>query len=55
MFDLQHLSEWDAAEQASAPTKPQTELRSVRTLQRVQARDDQRQCPFGFTKEPADG
>lgn len=56
MFDLQELSQWDAAEKAVAATAPrETKQYSVRTLQRMMARDDQVQCPFGFTKEVHDG
>ena len=56
MFDLQELSQWDEAERAATPiAETVAEDSSIRTLQRMIARDDQVQCPFGFTKEVHDG
>ena len=56
MFDLQELSQWDEAERAATPiAETVAEDRSIRTLQRMIARDDQVQCPFGFTNEVHDG
>jgi hypothetical protein len=54
MFDLSTLSEWDKVLSRLEPAAPPKNGQS-RTFQRIIDRDDQAQCPFGFTKEVRDG
>lgn len=56
MFDLQELCQWDEAEKSVAnDATSSADTQSIRTFQRVMARDDQVQCPFGYTSEVHDG